>query len=234
MGRTSPYVLLKPKVLELRQQGKSYGEIRVLIKAFIPKSTLSNWCSEIPITKKYEQRIRSLMRRGSDRGLAAALVLHRARREEYLESIDEQNRHLTSLMANQKIAKIALAMLYLGEGAKNPKRACLCFGNSDPVLMQLFLGLLKKCYKVDPGKFRCRLQLRADQDKRKLERFWSKITGVPLQKFYRSYIDKRTIGKKSQKRDYKGVCVITYFSAYILLDLLSAAKVISRAHSSVG
>ena len=55
--------------------------------------------------------------------------------------------------------------------------------------------------------------------KKSLEGFWRKIIGVPYQQFYPTYIDQRTVGKKTLKKGYKGVCVLLYFDTSIQLEL---------------
>jgi hypothetical protein len=132
---------------------------------------------------------------------------------------------MKELIQQRDIAKIALAMLYLGEGSKCTKGS-LMFGNSNPGIIRLFLNLLRSCYNIDEKKFRCTLQCRADQNIKKLEKFWSQTTGVPPNQFYQARIDKRTIGKPSKKPDYKGVCRIDYFSADIFNELLQIVKII--------
>lgn len=109
-------------------------------------------------------------------------------------------------------------MLYLCEGSKR-NGGSLCFGNSDPTIIRLFLRLFRICYPVDEGKFRCTVQCRADQDLKQLPLFWSKVTQIPLNQFYRSRVDQRTIGLPTKKVDYKGVCRIDYFSAAIYNEL---------------
>ncbi|HLD21589.1 MAG TPA: hypothetical protein VJB65_01705 [Patescibacteria group bacterium] len=119
-------------------------------------------------------------------------------------------------------AKIALAMLYLGEGTKCQGRCTITFGNSNPIIIRLFLALLRKCYPIDESKFRCTIQCRADQNIENLTHYWTSVTNIPLHQFYKSRIDKRTIGKITMKPKYNGVCRIDYFSSAIYLDLLAA------------
>ena len=92
-------------------------------------------------------------------------------------------------------------------------------GNSEPLVIRLFLNLLRYCYNIDESKFRCTLQCRADQNIPKLEKFWSQITNIPLAQFYKARIDPRTIGKPSNNPNYKGVCRIDYFSGDIFMEL---------------
>lgn len=224
----SKYYLLKSKVGVLRKSGKTYGEIRKILKENIAKSTLSYWCRNIFLTEKQKKRIARIVLRNIKIGREKALSINKARREQYLKTVINRNIHLKNLLKNKDIAKITLATLYLGEGSKDIKRGYLYFGNSDPFIIDLFLNLIRGCYNINESKFRCTLQCRADQHIKKLENFWSKTTKIPLSQFYKTRIDPRTIGKKSEKPNYKGVCRIDYFSADILNELLSIPKIIHK------
>jgi len=222
----SRYYHLKPRVITLRESGKTYSEIRKIIGINIPKSTLSNWCGNIPLSLQQQQRVERLMMLGADKGRATALVVNKLRREKYIQTVRDRVSHLASKLKDKNTSKIALAMLYLGEGSKK-QLGSLMFGNSDPATVKLFLELLRYCYKIDENKFRCTLQCRADQNIKKLEKFWSDVSKIPPTQFYKARIDPRTIGKPSKKLDYKGVCRIDYFSGDIFMELKQIIAVVS-------
>ncbi|MDO8633105.1 MAG: hypothetical protein Q7K38_00975 [Candidatus Wildermuthbacteria bacterium] len=221
----SPYFHLKPRVVALRKLGKTYGEIRRTLGIIIPKSTLSDWCSNILLSPEQQAAVNRTAKKASDRGLATAWLINKARRVEYIKTVKGRVIHLSRRIEDKDTAKIALAMLYLGEGAKRTSGS-LMFGNSDPSVVGLFLRLLRNCYEIDERKFRCTLQCRADQDIKKLEKLWSRTTKIPLSQFYSARIDPRTIGKPSMNPDYKGVCRIDYFSGDIFIELKQIVEVI--------
>lgn len=221
----SPYYHLKSKVIILRKSGKTYTEICEGIGVKLPKSTLSDWCSSITLSSEQQKMINAAMKTASGRGLATALVVNRTRRLRYIESVRNRVSHLAERIKDRDTARIALAMLYLGEGAKRASGA-LMFGNSDPSIVVLFLRLLRYCYQIDESKFRCTLQCRADQNINKLEKFWSRITKIPFSQFYKARVDARTVGKPSRDSEYKGVCRIDYFSGDIFMELKQIATVI--------
>lgn len=223
----SVYFDLKPRVINLRQIGKTYGEIRKILGENIPKSTLSLWCEGLPLLPEYKQRIKNAILVNSEKGRKIALIVNQVKREKYIKSVKNRVIHLGCRLRDKDNAKIALAMLFLGEGNKKP-RGSLIFGNSDPAVIKLFVYLLRYCYDIDERKFRCTLQCRADQNIKKLEKFWSQITKIPLSQFYKARIDPRTIGKPSKKPDYKGVCRIDYFSGDIFMELTQIIGVIVK------
>jgi len=51
----SKFYHLKPKIIELRKSGKTYGEIINIVDKRIAKSTLSDWCSEIYLTSEQKR-----------------------------------------------------------------------------------------------------------------------------------------------------------------------------------
>lgn len=216
---------IKEKAIKLRKQGRTYSEIQKGLRIVIPKSTLSGWCSKVELPKEYQEKIRKIILNNAQKGRKIALIVNRRKREEYLKSVEDRNKHLEKSLRNKDIAKIALAMLYLGEGGKN-QRGSLLFGNSDPFVISLFLYSLRYCYSIDESKFRCTLMCRADQNTKRLEKFWSEVTNIPLSQFYRAQQDARTIGKPTKKKDYKGVCKIDYFSSDIYTELMMIPRTI--------
>ena len=220
MGKTK----LKARVVQLRKQGKTYSEIRKLLGISIPKSTLSYWCKDVTLPRVYQDRIRQMVLRNAEKGRAIALITNQIKRERYIKKVRARIKHLPNKLKEKDTAKLALAMLYLGEGSK--QSGSLMFGNSNPFIIKLFLYLLRYCYQIDESKFRCTLQCRADQDIKKLQNFWSRITKIPLSQFYKARIDPRTIGKPSKKLNYKGVCRIDYFSADLFVELQQIAETI--------
>lgn len=96
-------------------------------------------------------------------------------------------------------------MLYLGEGFKGSSLTGI--ENSDPILLRFFVTILLNHYNISLKKVRRELHLRADQNPKKIKRYWSKELGIPLSNFLGTSIDKRTAGSTTYPT-YKGVCVV--------------------------
>lgn len=221
MGRKRKYQRYKEPAIALRRTGKTYTQIQEHFDVKIPPSTLSTWFQDANFSSK---EIEIIVTNGKNRirnGHQKSLVTKQIAREKRFQEIRNRLAPLVNELENKDIAKIVLITLYWCEGSKNRKGE-LSFGNSDPRIIKLFLKSLRGCYAVDESKLRCTLQCRADQNIQELEKYWSKITGVPLSQFYKAKVDKRTIGKPSKKLDYKGVCRIDYFSAVVYHELIVA------------
>lgn len=214
------------KAVVLRKQGKTYSEIRSLLPR-VSKSTLSCWLSGIELSQKQKEKLSQNINKKLIKAREQSMLARKVRREAYFSDIENKNTHLIKTLDKDPVAaKLVLSALHLGEGSKN-RRGSMQFGNSDPGIIILFLKLMRTCYDIDESKFRCTILCRADQDTKKLENFWKHTTGINKRQFYKTRIDARTIGKPSRKLDYKGVCVINYFSASVYYDLLTLGKMMS-------
>lgn len=111
------------------------------------------------------------------------------------------------------------AMLYWGEGYKNcTTNSVVDFANSDPGMISLFLGFLRKVYNVDEKRLRAYLYCYADQDISALIRFWSLLTGISASRFSKPYV-RRDFRKDGRKMQY-GLIHIRYGDKKLLLEIL--------------
>ena len=158
-------------------------------------------------------------------GRIKALNTNKKKRELYLSGLIKNNIGLLTLIKDKRISKLILVALFIGEGTKKTSGS-LVFANSNPEIIKLFLTLLRQCYPIKEGQFRCTVQGRYGQNFDELNHFWSKKTRIPLKQFYKARIDPRTVGKPLRKLDYKGVCRIDYLSADTYHDLSTLASLL--------
>lgn len=212
------YLEFKNKAIDLRSKGKTYSDITRILKRNIPKSTLSEWFKHIIFSKSSQRKLQKNVALKLKKAQLKAKRINAEKRKKYLLDLKNKNLYLLDLI-NVPIQKIILSILYLAEGSKHKNTRFLCLGSSDPEIIKFYLSLLRACFEIDNSKFRGRIQCRADQNKKRLERFWKRTTEFKIKQFYPTYVDKRTIGKKTLKKNYKGVCVIHYFDTSIQLEL---------------
>ncbi len=203
--------------IELRRKGKTYAEILDAI-GNVPKSTLSYWLADIELSTKEKGLLELNIKSKVNIGLQKAALKRKEENLTRLRALEKENLATLKRSLNKDTSKLILAALYLAEGSKR-RRGSLTFGNSDPGIISLFLKLLRACYGIDELKFRCTVQCRDGQDTEYLEDFWSRLTNIPRNKFYKARIDPRTNGKGLKHPNYKGVCRIDYFSARVYNDL---------------
>jgi len=219
---------IKKEAIALRVQGRSYAEICKILGRNIPKSTLSTWFKGLQLPEAVKERINADSLQNLALARTASFRNNAVKRQEHLNNIASSNAHLINIIKNPDVAKAVLAVLFLAEGSK--RGGSITFGNSDPFIIDLFLHLMRICYKIDEEKFRCTVQCRMDQDVCALEVYWSDLTKIPLSRFLKAQVDKRSIGKPTQKINYKGVCRINYYSADVFNELSLVPKIIYKGH----
>lgn len=212
------------QVRELRAKGHTYTEINEKLGTNIPKASMSYICKGVVLTGDELENLnkRLLMQLAISR--QKALAANRNLQLSIRESIRKRNMEFNKL--SDREAKIALSLLYLGEGAKYKSHRGLYLGSSDPKIIIIYLGLMKRCYGAEPKEFKARVSYRADQNLEDLEKFWSKLTKIPKSNFYKTKPDPRTIGKPTLRSEYKGVCVLTRKGTEIQLELQAIADII--------
>ena len=72
-----------------------------------------------------------------------------------------------------------------GEGSKTESR--LCFANSDPRLILIFVVWLRRFFEITSPKFRIKLYLHEGLDLDAAITFWSELTGIPRDQFHKPY-----------------------------------------------
>lgn len=217
---------LKDQAMALRLRGFTRPEIEKRLDVLIAKGTFAYWTRELILPAPAQRRLEKIRLAKLKLARAAASKQKRTVSEGKRDLARKQNFHLKNLLAQHKGAKLALAILYLGEGTKYHKRAALTLGNANLEVIRLYLKLLRTVYNADPAKLRCTVQCRADQNIPELQKFWQKLTTIPPKQFYKTQIDPRSIGKVTTRKDYKGVCRIDYLSAQAFTDLMETIKLL--------
>lgn len=196
---------LKPKAIKLRQRGTSLRSVEKILG--IPKSTLSGWFRNVPLTKSQKLVLKRNHQIALSKAREKATAWHNQQKDNRIREAEESAAKLLSMadLKNPAISELALAMLYLGEGLKT--RSGTGIGNSDPLILKFFVNVLLKIYKININKIKCSLHLRADQDPEAMKRYWSKELHIPVENFTSPSIDLRTKGKATYST-YFGVCVV--------------------------
>lgn len=196
---------MKSKAIRLRRKGTSLREVERILK--MPKSTLSGWFRGIQLTEEQLTKLKNKHTEHLVEVRKKAVKWHNLQKENRLKEAAKQANNVLSLINTNDIPiiELTLAMLYLGEGSKTKSGTSM--GSSDPLILKFFINLLLKIYSVEISRIKCSLHLRADQDPKKLRRYWAKELNISLDNFTSTSIDLRTKGKSTYP-NYNGVCVI--------------------------
>lgn len=201
----SRWFKLKTTAVALRKTGKSIRDIESELK--IPRSTLSGWFKDVELTKSQKKILEQKHHQALVKARKGAVKWHNEQKEKRIKIAEmEADEVLSKIGKEEEILELCLSLLYLGEGDKKGSKTSM--GNSDPLILKFFLGIMQNIYNIDINNISFYLHLRSDQNSELMKKYWSKELGVPIGRFMKTSIDKRTVKSKTYDH-YKGVCVVS-------------------------
>ncbi|MEK7174321.1 MAG: helix-turn-helix domain-containing protein [Patescibacteria group bacterium] len=202
----------RPRALLLRQKGRSYSEISKSLS--VPKSTVADWLGKIPwsinVKEHLTQEARELQRvrirtMNAVRGERLARL--------YAEAAEEARREFSALKRSPLF--ITGISLYWGEGDKASKHL-VRLGNTDPIMMGIFVDFLKMTCNIPQSKIRAYILLYPDLDPKKCLSLWVRSSGLSRKNFNKSIIIQ---GRHKSRRVPYGVCSVTVNSSYLKVKI---------------
>lgn len=191
----------KTLALRLRISGKSYEEISKSLS--VAKSTLSNWLSK----DKESQKIKNILSSKENKRVAERINKFVAGNKKHWSdrkiNIQNDAREKFNSLKNNKLF-IAGAMLYWAEGdnkSGNPFRLT----NTDPRMIALYIKFLTEALKLSKKDIKIALILYPDLSEKECMNFWSKISGINQDNFYKTQFIK---GNHPTKRLSHGICIV--------------------------
>ncbi len=195
----------------MRKKGYSVKEIAKIMK--ISVSSSSTWCSTVKIGKK-AQRILATKQKLS---LIRANQTLSDSRKKFDTFMHQSAKHeLSSLRFSKPLCKLLCAIFVWTEGGKAEKYR-VTFTNSDPMMIQTFLTLLRTSFDIDERKFRGLIHVHEYHNEKQMKIFWSLITKIPINQFNNSFHKANT--KKRIRLDYKGSMHVTYYDTKVAHEL---------------
>ncbi len=185
--------ILKEKAIRLRKEGLSYREIKQ--KIGVSKSTLSGWLKVVELTPKQKERLYTKQ--------IAILSLgpqsQKERREREVKNIINNAKNEVKLPLSFETQMLFGAAIYWAEGNKKNGFAIT---NSDPDLVLLMVKWFEKILGVGVDRLDVRLNIYEQQNEQDLKKFWSQLTGVPLENFGKSFVKPANKGYKKNNLYY--------------------------------
>lgn len=200
--------LEKKIAIILRKKGKSYQEIKEILH--VSKDTLSRWLRDVQLSP---QQGKNLEKRRINGGLKGSILgAKKLQNEKVRRTLDlyaigmEQVGDL--LERDLFIAGVAL---YASEGTKTDR--VFEFTNSDPEMILFMCKWIRTVTSVNESQLRGVIWLHEELDESKAKNYWSMLTGIPLNQFYKTYIVKRkTENIRKQLHEY-GIFSLRYLDS---------------------
>lgn len=185
----------KGLAIKLRNRGLSYRDIQKQVK--VSKDTLSRWCRDIILSPDQLEKLRQNKLKGAEKGRIIGAKRQQDRRiKETLELLESGKSEVGNLTKRERFL-IGIA-LYAAEGTKVDGQ--VVFSNSDPKLISFMAKWFKEFCMVQNSKFRGNLWIHENHDELRATKFWSKLTGIPLKQFHKSYIAENKINSKKIRK----------------------------------
>ena len=211
----------KQIALELRISGKSYSQIKQVLK--VSKSTLSLWLRDLPLSPN---RIREL-RDWNQKRIEHYRETKNKKREELLKKIYEKEQK-EILPISKRDLLIGGLFLYWGEGGKT-SLSNLTLSNTNPSIIKAFINWAEKCLSLDRKKIKIRLHLYLDMNIKKEMNFWSKALKINLSQFRKPYIKKSNKNSITYKNGHgHGTCNAIIGNAILTKKVLMGLEVIKN------
>lgn len=192
--------------IELRKRGESYSKISK--KLDVPKSTLSDWLSDIDWSKS----IKTDLTRKANYIARKRLRTYNKKQKIFWEAWREKARQ----QARDDFPKLKLnplfvsgIMIYWGEGDSKIENSHVRISNTSPDMIRIFNLFLRIICKVPEEKIKIAMILYPDLNESKCKNFWSKASGISPNQFIKTQFIK---GRHPTKRLTNGIAIV-YFSS---------------------
>ncbi len=165
----------------LRSQGKSMNQI--IEETGYAKASVSLWTRDIVLTKRQRAGIskRGRSMESIERRRASRTTNIEKKRQTIIDSAKEEFRDLSP-----RELKLIGAMIYWGEGGKTGNWSAR-IANSDPIIIKVMMRFFREICQVPENKFHAHVHTFEGASVRETEKYWSKISGIPTNQFYKTY-----------------------------------------------
>lgn len=181
----------KHKAILLRAEGHSINEISVLVGA--AKSTVSIWVRATSLSSKQKQILaaRSHTAEAIQKRRRNRLTNEENKRNEIIDSAYQEVGHVSQ----HELWLIGTA-LYWAEGGKTQRM--VRFSNGDPEMIKLMMRYFREACDVPEDRFRGHIHIHEHLNTEVAEAYWSEVSGIPRDKFYKTY-NKPNISSKGTR-----------------------------------
>ena len=214
------------KAVALRRKGFSYNEI--LEHVSVARSTISRWCSKIPLTRRQIERLLKKKRN---------TPLIQKRRKQAIQSKKEAKvwaKKYINKLSNKDRRQLLLIsgiLLYWAEGSSYEKS--IQFTNTDSKMIRIMMEFFRKILKVPEDKFRLMVRIGSEGNIKRAEMYWSKITKVSKKNFRPPELLKLNPNGKSLKKHPYGMCRIEVNDISLFRKLIALIREFSKKFALV-
>lgn len=185
-------LLEKQKAVILRRKAYSIKEIAK--KIGVSKSSVSLWVRNVSLNKKQlnSLKLKGFSSKAIENRRKSRLANEQTKREMIMFTAGENIKNIS----DNDLRLIGLC-LYWGEGGKTHQGSARV-SNSDPSLIKVMMRFFREVCCVETSVFRGHVHIHSHLDAERAEKYWSKVSGIPIRQFYKTYV-KPSIASKGKK-----------------------------------
>jgi hypothetical protein len=217
---------IKTHARKLRSQGHSLNQIASVLN--LPKSTLSLWIRDVPLTDEQKQFLRNknpifnpeLRGPGGGKSLKSYYgEIRKKNRKKGQELVKEK-------IANQDIDFIAGIMLYWAEGYRSNNKNVVKFTNTQAEMVRFFLNFLRKYFNVKNPDIKVSIYYHeGEKTITEIQDYWLNYLSLTHENLNRPYLEnKREVSGIRKNRYPYGICNLLVYSTEILQQIYGAIQ----------
>ena len=220
------HTLLREQVIQLRLQGYTYNQIKRELG--IPKATLSNWLSKMPLSPERLEELEKNRKLGRDLAVEKFRETFRIKRLNRRKEVYSKQKEILPL--SEKELFIAGLFLYWGEGDKDKLRVGI--SNTDPRIIKFAFYWMIECLRIPQEKIKVQLHLYKDMNIEDSIKFWSDVLNLPKEQFAKPYVKKSSREGLTYKSFGHGTCKIFVCSVELSEKVAMTIKAISDTYGA--
>jgi len=193
------YMTKKERAINLRKKGKTCGEITTILN--VPKSTAWSWIKNLVLSEKIKKQIlkkSQIKWRKNINKFNKVNAKIRSEEAKKIRDADTSKGKKEIYQISKKELLLIGASLFWAEGSKS-HRWHLCFANSDPEIIRVMMRFFREICHISDEKIKGLVHIYPGLNYKKVLNFWTKITNLSQNNFYKPQIQ---ISRSSKgKRD---------------------------------
>lgn len=217
-------LVAKEQAIALREKGYSLKEISDELS--VAKSSASLWTQNVKMSKSALKRLEAKVKKCVIISSQKHVAITNAERAAFFEKAMRKIKNNFPNIPRDE-AKFYTTLIYWCEGAKSTDNI-IKFANSDPKLVRFFLAVFRQGFDLKMDKFKAILHLHEYHNENQQIKFWSEVTGIPIDQFYNSYHKPHT-GKRI-KPDYPGCITINYYDKIVAREVFGLIKAFGQVY----
>ncbi len=219
---------LREQAIKLRLE-KEFSYSKIGKELNVPKSTLSYWLREFPLS---EEKLLELRRKNWEKNELKIerfrAAMHKKRENKNHEIYEKYQRKFSKLSKN--VFFVAGLMLYLGEGSKKDYYT-IALANTDPDIIKFFVRWLNEFLDIPKKNIKIGLHLYENMNIEKEKEFWKNKLEIEERQLYKPWISKLKKASFSYRESFRhGTCKVHTFSGEKKRELTMAIRAFTEKY----